>query len=159
MPGRLGSDGSGSDGSGRGSDGRVGLVVGAGAFVVVLGGVDDFGGRSGSDGIGSEGSVAFVGRGRPGRLGSGRLGSDTLGSGRPGRLGSALEGVEADFEDVEGSGGSSPAKAGAPLSTRVRVPTATVVARRAFVLGIVGVLQVGSCERQRPCARLVTPDT
>ena len=65
-----------------------------------------------------------------GCVGSGNDGRDSEGNG------SGRE--EPDDDEGVGSGGSKPAKAGAPVSTRARVPAATVPARRAALLGIVG---------------------
>jgi hypothetical protein len=117
-PGRLGSEGNGSgalelDGFGAGAE----LCVGCG-----------------SDGRGSEGNgldvVDGFGAVVEGCVGSGNDGRDSEGNG------SGRE--EPDDDEGVGSGGSKPAKAGAPVSTRARVPAATVPARRAALLGIVG---------------------
>jgi hypothetical protein len=123
-PGRLGSDG--SEGNGSGSDG-AGLEVadgfGAGAELWVGSGSEGSG-SDGSDGAGLEvleGAVLWVGSGSDGK------GSEGKGSGS-----------DAPDEEV-GNGGNKPAKAGAPVSIRARVPAATVPARRAALLGIVGV--------------------
>ena len=96
--------------------------MGAGAELCVGSGNEgsDGSGWDGEDGLGAE-TEGCVGSGNDGRV------CDGNGSGRD----------EPDDEEGLGSGGSKPAKAGAPVSTRARVPAATVPARRAALLGIV----------------------
>jgi hypothetical protein len=125
-PGRLGSPGNeGRDGKGRGTGLDVDDGFGAGAELCV---------GSGNEGSGSDGSGFEV------EDGFGAEVELCVGNGNDGRVseGSGSGSEAPDDDEAVGRGGNKPAKAGAPVSIRARVPAATVPARRAALLGIVG---------------------
>jgi hypothetical protein len=115
---------------GSGSPGRVGKLgrLGTPGSDGNEGSVGKGNGRDGGlaveDGFGAGEELCCVG------LGKGSVGNESDGSGN-GRE----EPVE-DDDEGDGSGGNKPAKAGAPVSTRARVPAATVPTRRVALLGI-----------------------